>query len=51
LQNDSLNVQNTTIFNYDDAKYDDPKTMSIRELKKRKHRRLNTNKKEDDDIA
>ena len=41
MQNDSLNVQNLTLFDdSDDEQYDDPNTMSIRELKRRKYRRL-----------
>ena len=40
LQNYSLNVQNLTLFDEDDEIYDDPNTMSIRELKRRQYRRL-----------
>ena len=49
LQNDSLNVQNSTL-EYDDPdheKYDDGNTMSIRELKRRQYRRLSGAKKKD----
>jgi len=35
LQNYSLNIQNLTLFDEDDEIYDDPNTMSIRELKRR----------------
>jgi len=52
MRNDSLNIQNITSFNFDDAIHDDPTKMSIRELRNRRHRRLNTKKKdEDEDIA